>query len=183
MKITHTDSYLDRRGNVIAGIAAVALLLLCMAGAFLAGGCASRVKNVTNLPPGVTQAEVQNWDKEIAALHKMATITSSLRQGVIGLEKANAFPDTVAYVNALRAIAKIDQLELAASDYLKQQPEYFGQPQKDKVKGILGDIAAEIQTLNVQSLAGIKNQDTAKEVNTLATELSATLNLALSFAN
>jgi hypothetical protein len=178
----NTDALIERRSNLLAGIAAIALLLLCMVGAFLAGGCAARTKNVTNLPAGVTQAEVQTWDKEVAALHKMATITSSVRQGIIGLEKAGAFPDNVAYVKALQAVAKIDQLELAASDYLKQQPEYFGQPAKDKVRGILGDIGAEIQTINVQSLAGIKNANTKSEVTTLITELTATLNLALSFA-
>jgi hypothetical protein len=145
-------------------------------------GCSARTKNVTNLPAGVTQAEVQRWDSEVAALHKIAAVTSSLRQGVIGLEKAGAFPDSVAYVNALRGVAKIDQLELAASDYLKQQPEYFGQPQKDKVRGILSDIAAELQTLNVQSLAGIKNTDHQKQLNLLLQDVTAALNLALSFA-
>jgi hypothetical protein len=88
----------------------------------------------------------------------------------------------VAYVKSLQVIAKIDQLELAASDYLRQQPEYFGQARKDKIKGMLGDIGAEIQTLNVQSLAGIKNDQTKQQVNTLITELTGTLNLALSFA-
>lgn len=174
---------IEHRGNMVAGIAAIGLLLIYMTLAFFAGGCAARTKNITNLPAGVTQAEVQAWDNEVAALHKMATITSSVRQGIIGLEKAGAFPDTVAYVNALRAVAKVDQLELAASDYLKSTPEYFGQPQKDKIRGMLNDIAGELEGLNVQSLAGIKNADTKKEVTTLVAELVATLNLALSFAN
>jgi hypothetical protein len=34
----------------------------------------------------------------------------------------------------------------------------------------------------VQSLAGIKNQDTVKGVNTLVADLVAVVNLALSFA-
>jgi hypothetical protein len=179
---TYTETLIERRGNLLAGIAAIGLLLLCMVGAFLAGGCAARTKNITNLPAGVTQAEVQNWDKEVAALHKMATITTSVRQGIIGLERAGAFPDSVTYVNALRAIAKVDQLELAASDYLRSTPEYFGQPQKDKIRGMLNDIAGELEGLNVQSLASIKNAQTKQEVSNLVTELVATLNLALSFA-
>lgn len=151
--------------------------------AVLLSGCASRVKNVTNLPPGVTVAEVQAWDAEVAALHKIAAVTSTLRQGIIGLEQAGAFPDSVAYVNALRGVAKIDQLELAASDYLKQKPEYFGATQKEKVKGILEDIGKEIATLNVQSLAGIKNTDKQKQINLLVQDVTAAVGLALSFAN
>ena len=158
------------------------LLTLSLAAALLFSGCAARTKNVTNLPPGVTLAEVQSWDKEVAALHKMATITSSVRQGVIGIQKAGAFPDSAVYVNALRAIGKVDQLELAASDYLRSTPEYFGQPQKDKIRGMLNDIAGELEGLNVQSLAGIKNAQTKQQVSNLVAELVATLNLALSFA-
>jgi hypothetical protein len=168
--------------NVYTGALLALFLGVTVFLVFWLAGCGARVKNVTSLPPGVTLAEVQNWDKEVAALHKIATVTTSLRQGIIGLQKAGAFPDGAAYVNALRAIAKIDQLELAASDYLKQQPEYFGQPQKDKIRGMLADIGAEIESINVQSLAGIKNADTKKEVTSLVTELVAVLNLALSFA-
>jgi len=148
----------------------------------LAVGCSARVKNVTNLPPGVTQQEVIAWDSEVAALHKAAAATTALRQGVIGLEHANAFPDTVAYVAALRAVAKIDQAQLAASDYLRQAPQHFGQPQKAKVKGILDAISAELQTLNVQSMAGIKNADHQKQLTTLVSDVTAAVDIALALA-
>jgi len=145
--------------------------------------CAARVKNVTNLPPGVTQAQVQAWDSEVATLGKIATATSSLRQAVISLEKAGAFPDTVAYVKALQSVAKIDQLELAASAYLKQQPEYFGVPQKAKVQGILNDIGSQIQGLNLQTLVNIKNPDHQKQLSAVVGELTNLVSIALSLAN
>ncbi len=146
-------------------------------------GCASRVKNVTNLPPGVTQAEVQAWDSEVAALHKVASITTSVRQGVIALENAGVFPDTVAYVNTLRAIANIDQLEQNASNYLRQNQKTFGLPQQAHVRAMLNAIAGEVKSMNDTGLAGIKNADKRKDVDALITELTAAMNLALSFAS
>lgn len=150
---------------------------------FLFCGCAARVKTVTNLPPGVTQAQAQAWDSEVATLGKVAAATSALRQAVIGLEQANAFPDTVAYVKALQAVGKIDQAELAASAYLKQQPEYFGVPQKQKVQGLLNDIGAQIQGLNLQTLVGIKDPAQQKQLSTAVGELTSVVNIALALVN
>lgn len=179
----NTSDYASERSeNVVAGFAGVGLVILCMLLAFFGAGCAARTKTVTNLPPGVTQAEVQAWDSEVAALHKMATITTSVRQAVIALEKDGAFPDTVAYVNALRAIAKIDQLELAASGYLKQRPEYFGVPQKEKVREIVSEIGNEIEGLNLQSLINIKNGDSKTKLSAVVADLVSAMNLALALA-
>jgi hypothetical protein len=146
-------------------------------------GCSARVKTVTNLPAGVTQAQAQAWDSEVATLDKIATATSAVRQAVIGLEKAGAFPDTVAYVKALQTVAKIDQAELAASAYLKQQPEYFGVPQKAKVQGLLNDISSQIQGLNVQTLVGIKDANSQKQLSTVVAELTNAVNIALALVN
>lgn len=172
----------ERAGNLVAGFAAVGLCILCMLLAFFGAGCAARTKTVTNLPAGVTQAQVQAWDSEVAALHKMATITSTVRQGIIGLEKDGAFPDTVAYVNALRAIAKIDQLELAASVYLQEKPEYFAVPQKEKVRQILNEVGSEIEGLNVQSMINVKNGDSKAKLTAVVADLVAAMNTALALA-
>ncbi len=172
----------ERAENLIAGLAAIGLCVLCLLLAFFGSGCAVRTKTVTNLPAGVTPAEIQFWDSENAALHKMATITTTVRQAVIALEKDGAFPDTVAYVNALRAIAKIDQLELAASGYLKQRPEYFGAPQKEKVREIINEIGNEVTGLNVQSLVNIKNGDSKTKLSAAVADLLAAMNVALALA-
>ena len=166
-----------------AVLAAILMTIGTMIIAASLGGCgAKRVKNVTDLPPGVTLSEVQQWDAEVAALHKMATVTSSLRQGVIALNQAGAFPYPAAYIIALRSIAKIDQTELAASAFLRQSPQHFGAAEKLKVAGMLQDIATQLKTLNLQSLVAIKNEDTKKNVTLLVNDLTAAMNLALSFA-
>jgi hypothetical protein len=155
-------------------------LALSLSATLFLAGCAARVKNVTNLPPGVTLAEVQSWDKEVAALHKIASGTSAVRQGILGLEQAGAFGNSQEYVKALVAVAKIDQLELVASAYLKQNPQHFGQAEKSKITGMLQEIGGQITAL--ESVAAIKNADTKNQISTLVAELVATMNLALSFA-
>jgi len=170
----------DRAKANVCLVIAIGLLVLSAALCFY--GCAARVKNVTDLPPRVTLSEVQQWDAEVAALHKIATVTSSLRQGVIALNQAGAFPNSPAYIAALRTVAKIDQSELAASAFLRQSPQHFGAAEKAKVAGMLHDIAGQIQSLNLQSLAGIKSSDTKKNVTLLVNDLTAAMNLALSFA-
>lgn len=176
-----TSSYTYRRRMLELGMMLL-LVAACAVVALLFGGCAARVKTVTNLPAGVTQAEAQAWDSEVAALHKMAVVTSSVRQSIIGVENAGAFPDTVAYVAALRSIAKVDQLELASSDILKKSPQHFGLPEKQEVAGLLNDIANELQTLNVQSMAQVKNSNSKTQLTALLTDLQAALALALSLA-
>ena len=146
-------------------------------------GCAIRTRNVTNLPAGVTQAQAQAWDSEVATLDKVAAATSALRQAVIALEKQGAFPDTVAYVKALQTVAKIDQAELAASTYLKQQPEYFGVPQKQKVQGLLNDIGSQIQGLNLQTRVGIKDPASQNQLSAVVADLTNVVNIALSLVN
>jgi hypothetical protein len=170
----------ERKERILYGSLAVLLVVACMALACALAGCAARVKNVTNLPTGVTLAEVQAWDSEVAALHKIATVTSSVRQGVIGLEQAGAFPDSVAYVKALQSIAKIDQLELEASAFLRATPQHFGALEKVKIAAMVKQIGDEIQGLNMQSLAQIKNADTKKNVTILVNDLVVAMNLALS---
>ena len=169
-----------KKQNLVIGAAFV--IFLVMGVCFVLYGCAARVKNVTDLPPGVTLSEVQQWDAEVAALHKVATVTSSLRQGVIALNQAGAFPNSPAYIAALRTVAKIDQSELAASAFLRQSPQHFGAAEKSKVAGMLHEVAVQVQSLNLQSLTGIKSSDTKKSVTLLVNDLTAAMNLALSFA-
>jgi hypothetical protein len=165
--------------NYHALVSLVAILLL----ACMIAGCAARVQHVTNLPPGVTEQEVKNWDGEVAALHKIAGVVSSLRQGVIDLNKVGAFPDSGAYIKFLQSIGKVDQLEQAAAEYLKATPKTFGAPQKDKVKSSLTEIATELNSLNEAGLLNVKNSKTKDQVAQFLAEAIAALNLGLSFTN
>lgn len=143
--------------------------------AWIIGGCAARVQHVTDLPPGVTEQQVKDWDAEVAALHKIAAATSSIRQSVIDLHNAGAFPDSPAYIKVLQSIGKVDQLEQAAAEYLQQTPKTFGQPQKDKVKAMVAKIGNELN-----DLANLNYFGTGTKARQYIGEALAAFNLALS---
>ncbi len=145
-------------------------------------GCAARVRHVTNLPPGVTEQQAKDYDAAVGDLHKIALATSTLRQTVVDLRGAGLFPDDTAFVTALRSIAKIDEGQLAASAYLRDAPEYFAEPQKQKIRDIFASITSEIQRLNSAGVTGIKNQGSLDKVNGLIAELTAVVNLVLALA-
>jgi hypothetical protein len=145
-------------------------------------GCAARVAHVTNLPPGVTEQQAKNYDAAVGDLHKIALTTSTLRQAVVDLRGAGLFPDDTAFVTALRSLAKIDEAQLAASAYLRDAPEYFAEPQKQKIRDIFASITSEIQRLNAAGVTGIKNPASQDKVNGLITELTSVVNLVLALA-
>jgi len=166
--------------KLLANLFVVGMVALLMALAFCFGGCAARVKNVTNLPAGVTLTETQQWDTEVANLHKIADTVSALRQAVIGVRAAGGYPDDKAYAITLQALARIDQVELQAVAFLKSAPQTFGTGQKATIKFYVQTIAQELLTLNTAGVTGIKNPDSLKQVNALLTEVSSVASLVLS---
>jgi hypothetical protein len=158
---------------------------LCLSAAlftFSLAGCAARVAHVTNLPAGVTEAQAKNYDAAVGDLHKVALVTTTLRQTVLDLRGAGLFPDDTAFVTAIRSIAKIDEYQQAASAYLRDAPEYFAEPQQQKIRDIFNSITAEIQRLNSAGVTGIKNPGSQGKVNQLITELTSVVNLVLALS-
>jgi hypothetical protein len=156
-----------------------AVLFLCFALAF--GGCAARVKTVTNLPPGVTQVQAQNWDSAVQDLSTIANVTSTARQTVIELNKSGLFPDGNNYATTLEVLGKIDQLQLSASTVLKQSPNNFNDSTKAQIRDYMQQISAQILTLNTQGVTGIKDQTSLQKVNGLIAEITGAVALILSF--
>jgi hypothetical protein len=155
------------------------LLAVCLGSALFFSGCAARVKNVTNLPPGVTLQQAQNWDSAIADLHKVASTVSSLRQALIDLHNGTMLEDAY-YANALRVLARIDQAELAAEAVLRQSPQNFSASAKQQVAGYVQNISTQIQHLNAMGATGIKNPNSLQTVNKLIGDLTSIVGLILS---
>jgi PBP1b-binding outer membrane lipoprotein LpoB len=143
-------------------------------------GCAARVKNVTDLPPGVTQKQAQDWDAAVQDLQKIAAITSTARTSIIELHTAGLLKDGPPYVTALTVVGKMDELQLAASNVLKQSPNNFTDATKAKVKDYLMQISAQIQTLNQTGVTGIKNPNSQQQISDLITQITALVTLILS---
>jgi hypothetical protein len=145
----------------------------------MSGGCAARVAHVTDLPAGVTEQQAKNWDAAVAGLHKLATLTTTLRQGVITARGAGVFPDDHVYAAALVSIGRIDQAQIEAADFLKQQPKNFGAPVRAKLFADLNTISQELVALNQVGAADIKNSDSQKNILAIIAEITATANLVL----
>lgn len=143
-------------------------------------GCGARVKTVTNLPPGVTQQQAQNYDAAVADLQKLSAATSTLRQSVIALNKAGTFPDGPAYVATLQAIGKVDQFQITAANFLKTvTPATYDSSAKAKLAGYINQISLAVEQLNAAGTTGIKNQQSLQQINTLIAELAALAGLVL----
>jgi hypothetical protein len=143
-------------------------------------GCAARVKNVTDLPPGVTQKQAQDWDVAVQRLGQIATVTTTARQAIIGVHQNGLLPDGPNYVNALTAVGKIDEIQLAASNVLKQAPNNFSDPVKGQVKDYMTQIAAQVQILNQSGVTGIKNPNSKQQIGDLITQITGFAAMILS---
>lgn len=135
-------------------------------------GCAARVKNVTNLPPGVTQKQAQDWDVAVQKLSQISALTTSARTAIIEVHTVGLLKDGPGYVTALTAIGKVDELQLAASAVLKQSPNNFSDSTKVKVKDYVQQIAAQLQTLNQTGVTGIKNPNSQQQIGDLITQIT-----------
>lgn len=142
-------------------------------------GCAARTQHVTNLPPGVTQKQAQDWDTAVANLQKISTVTTTLRQAVIKLNQDGLFVDSPHYVTVLQQIGKIDQFQITAAEFLKKSPQTFNADTKTRLAGYLDQISQAITELNAAGTTGIKNPDSLANVNGLITQLTASANLIL----
>jgi len=161
-------------------------IALVIALALSLGGCAARQSTVTNLPPGVTQAQVQSWDSAVANLNKIATANSALRQAVIQLHNTNdangnaIFPSGQAYVTTLTLIGQIDQTENAASVFLQTVPNSWPTSTKTQIATYMSGISAALQQLNTQGVTGIKNSNSLNNVNTFISEITSSVTIILS---
>jgi hypothetical protein len=160
------------------------LLGVFLACTLAACGCASRVTHVTQLPPGVTEQQAQNWDAAVANLHKVASTVATLHKSLTNLHGAQYDGKPVLsdeyYADALRAIAHIDQLELSAETVLRQSPKNFSLGAKQQVGAYVQQISAELAQLNGAGALGIKNSKSQQTIGNLLSEATAIVGLILS---
>lgn len=152
-------------------------------GAWLAGtiaGCAARVKTVTNLPAGVTQAQVQKWDSAVADLKTAAASTSSLRQAVEGLNKQGILPDGPAYTAILTDIGKADELEADAATFLQSVPNDWSLSTQNKVQAYMQQIQVLLTDMVNSGAVGIKDAAAQTNVTSLIKTVGDAVSLVIS---
>lgn len=115
---------------------------LVMACGYLAG-CASRVA-VTNLPPNVTSAQVNNWIDANNWLTAAVTATDSVQKDMIAANRAGAWPDSPSYAAANTAVARTLYFENQMAVFLKTVPNQWNQGIADKISGYAQQILTQI---------------------------------------
>lgn len=171
------------------------IVLCALAAMFALGfwGCGARVKHVTNLPPGVTEQQVKNWDSAVGGLHKIALTTTTLRQTIIALNKATytepgkteaekVIPDGKIYIALLSGTARVDQAQIDAANFLKTVPNTWSASTQDKIRAYLNAIVEQIGNMTDQGIIGIKNPASQQQVKQLLGEIRDTAGLILSLA-
>lgn len=155
----------------------LAILTLSLA---LLSGCAARVKNVTNLPPGVSLQQVQGWDTAVSDLDKFSTAVSSVRQAVISLNRQGVFPDGPQYTATLQGIAKADNIEIEAANFLKSVPNDWSQPTQQRFAAYASQIATALSDVTKNGTIGIKNTSSQQQVVALISNAAAIIGIILS---
>jgi hypothetical protein len=140
----------------------------------------SAQKQITNLPPGVTQQQVQNWDTAVQTLDKIAVSTSTLRQAIVALHQNGVITDAQVYGKILTSLGMIDDAQIDAANFLKAQPDNWGSSMQTKVKNDLALISAELQAITQQQLLGIKNAGAQQQIQQIVAEITSGVSLILS---
>jgi hypothetical protein len=158
---------------------------LCGIFVALTGGCAARTTTVTNLPPNVTQTEVQRWDSAVANLDKIAQTVSTLRQLTQALCSATVTtPSGTGPVLAtgtcdllLTDIGKIDQAEIAAAGVLQAVPNTWGASTTSQIAQYTQIITAALSDITANGLAGIKNPTAVAQVQSFLATISGAVTI------
>jgi hypothetical protein len=151
-------------------------------------GCAARQTTITNLPPGVTQAQVQSWDSAVANLHNIAIANDDFRIAIIqlhGMVNASGqpiIPSGQVYVDLLTASGKIAQAENAASVYLNGVPQNWNQTIAMQVGAYTAQISIALQTLNSEGIAAVKNASNAAQINGFISNITSAVQIIAALA-
>ncbi len=139
-------------------------------------GCASH-NTVTNLPPGVSQVQVNNW-KSAADNLKMAQDGShAALEAALNLHNSGAIKDSPGYGIAITAIGRADQLEIEAAAFLKSVPNDWSQPTKQKLASYTTQILMQLASANETGVLGVKNPANGKVVSDMIADAMKVMQL------
>lgn len=150
-------------------------------GLLVADGC-RHTTNVTNLPTGVTQTQVQNWDSAVKDLATIATVTHTAQQLVLTLHAStvtvNGATSTVltgpAYDALVTDLAKVDQAQIDASKFLKTVPQNWGQSTQTQISSYITAITAALADATANGLVGVKNANAQAQLAQFLADIGQT---------
>jgi hypothetical protein len=164
----------------------IGLLTLSALGFVLifAGGCQHQA--VTNVPTGVTVNQVQAWDSAVKDLATIATLTHTAQQLVQTLHSSTVtvngatsvvFPSGAAYTATVTDLAKIDQAQIEASEFLKTVPQNWGASTKTQIANYITAIMAALADATANGVTGISNSSAQAQLSQFLADIASTANL------
>jgi hypothetical protein len=150
-------------------------------------GCAGNKITVTNLPPNVTQQQVQDWVSAANDLKQAQQLTHSLQGTVLALRPltdADGKPvlPTEVYARAVRFCALLSAAEIRFGQFLQTVPaKDFSASTKAAALNFTNDILGLIQQLNSSGITYIKNPGTLATINNFIAEIRAIITVIQNF--
>src|SRR3974390_2095526 len=143
------------------------LTTLALAAAIAMTSCAARQSTITNLPAGVSQSQVQNWDSAVANIDRIVHTTSTIRSLVITLNQQGLLKDNATYITMLNGIAKVDQYQIAAAQFCQSVPNTWTDDTAGKVNQYTSLIGAALDQLAKDGAAGINDSSGQQQLSQL----------------
>lgn len=137
----------------------VLLIVLAMAGI---AGCSKT--RITDLPPNVSEKEVQAWYAATGAVKIIAETTKGLTDGIIDINTSDPKliqPDD--YQKVLLALGQAAQAGIHVDSILRQAPDSFGKGTKEQ---ILAEIRPIIEQFRQADLEGIFSRSQSPRLQT-----------------
>ena len=137
-------------------------------------GCAAK-NTYTNLPAGVTSAQVNAWVTANNGLTTASSLTDTAVKAVIAANRAGVFPDGTGYANTLRALGQASQIEIQAANFLQTVPNNFGQSIAAQLAAFTTQIGTQLSSASGLAAAGIKNATTQQQVVSIIAQITSAI--------
>ena len=139
--------------------------------AIIMAGCVHNT--VTNLPPGVTAAQVNAWTTAVNQVKIISDSVHAAQGTVIQLNRSGQFPDGPAYKSAITALAEITKGGIAANQVLQTVPNNFGQPVATQVVSLATQILTQVAALTTSTSGVAKSALATLNTSIAAMQLAA----------
>jgi hypothetical protein len=129
------------------------LSAVLLVGLVITGPAGCHRTQITDLPPGVSQKEVQAWYSATGIVKTIAETANGLTDAVISIHQSD--PEVIPaddYQNILLALGKTAQAGIHLDAILKQAPENFGKETKEQILAEIQPVIEEIRKADLEGL-------------------------------
>jgi hypothetical protein len=161
--------------NLLSSAVLIILMIVGIA------GCSKT--RITDLPPDVSEKQVQTWYAATGIVKTIAETTRELTGAVIATNASD--PKLIPaddYQKILLALAKTAQAGIHADAILKKAPDNFGKGIKDQILAEIAPVVTEIQKADLEGLFSKSPSPRMQAALTTVKTLTKATNMLLQLA-